>query len=685
MANNESEYPKNCCGCTPLYWGCNNSSPHKQNLKTINGESLIGTGDIQIPCGITGVYHECCGHGEIILRNHEDVIIGNIKIPLNGVSQETPTKITFTLEVDNTGAHFKVNDITQNLGLVTDNLPGLMSSASLKKLNELNSFDPNKFTLIRNNDGSYTLKYDSTQIGTIVIPAVPEYTPYTLPAATEETLGGVKVGSGLSITSDGVLSADDQTSGLVKESELNKKGYLTAADLVTINNESLIKTEGHSDIVITAGNGGLTKQEVEDIVKELLGEYALKSDIPTLKTINGQSLIVTEDSTNLIIKECNCSQEKPDEYTVTVMHNLGFYDYKVNDREWETGDEGDPSSFTVIKGSKVALRFNPSENNQELFYTFTEGTNWKSLEPTNNELDLGYVDANVIVYIQVQSQSTKLTVPANTQLIYKDTTYNAGETVTVTLGDEIELKAVTVEGKQFNGWDDLDTNLSKTIVVVSDTVLPHPSFIIPTPIYSGTISAENTEIGAEGGIVSPEVTNNIEKTWLGVPQDFTPTYKYKVNNGKELDSISIPANNTESPKTYTVTIIAYDGTENTGISTTMTITQAGKEVKTYTVLYGVSNIKPSSTSFTLDDAQSKVIKETDSKTTEIQITGEGKCWYMAIPTEERSVYKSFKWESEGFDCTPPESKVTEIGEYTVFPITSNSVVSSDYKVTIIRN
>lgn len=32
---------------------------------------------------------------------------------------------------------------------------------------------------------------------------------YTLPAATAETLGGVKVGSGLRI-SDGVLSADDQ-------------------------------------------------------------------------------------------------------------------------------------------------------------------------------------------------------------------------------------------------------------------------------------------------------------------------------------------------------------------------------------------------------------------------------------------------------------------------------------------
>ena len=34
---------------------------------------------------------------------------------------------------------------------------------------------------------------------------------YTLPAATASTLGGIKVGSGLSITEEGVLSADGLT------------------------------------------------------------------------------------------------------------------------------------------------------------------------------------------------------------------------------------------------------------------------------------------------------------------------------------------------------------------------------------------------------------------------------------------------------------------------------------------
>lgn len=54
---------------------------------------------------------------------------------------------------------------------------------------------------------------------------------YTLPAATKDTLGGVKVGNGLSIADDGTLSADAQpvdTSGLVSDvSMTNEDGVYT--------------------------------------------------------------------------------------------------------------------------------------------------------------------------------------------------------------------------------------------------------------------------------------------------------------------------------------------------------------------------------------------------------------------------------------------------------------------------
>ena len=52
---------------------------------------------------------------------------------------------------------------------------------------------------------------------------------YTLPAATETTLGGVKVGEGLSITEDGVLSANGITpaANVPESSASNVAGIVT--------------------------------------------------------------------------------------------------------------------------------------------------------------------------------------------------------------------------------------------------------------------------------------------------------------------------------------------------------------------------------------------------------------------------------------------------------------------------
>ena len=45
----------------------------------------------------------------------------------------------------------------------------------------------------------------------VVVPEIPTYTPYTLPAASTTTLGGVKVGTGLDVAADGTLSATAPT------------------------------------------------------------------------------------------------------------------------------------------------------------------------------------------------------------------------------------------------------------------------------------------------------------------------------------------------------------------------------------------------------------------------------------------------------------------------------------------
>ena len=65
---------------------------------------------------------------------------------------------------------------------------------------------------------------------------------YTLPPATASTLGGIKVGSGLSVTADGTLSADGITPA-VNQAELEATEL---ADVVTAFNALLnkLKTAG---------------------------------------------------------------------------------------------------------------------------------------------------------------------------------------------------------------------------------------------------------------------------------------------------------------------------------------------------------------------------------------------------------------------------------------------------------
>lgn len=77
---------------------------------------------------------------------------------------------------------------------------------------------------------------------------------YTLPAATASTLGGIKVGGGLSVTSDGTLSATGGGSGGVTRDEAVEFSYLTAT---VSNNTSTILTfeDGRGYAILTVSGG----------------------------------------------------------------------------------------------------------------------------------------------------------------------------------------------------------------------------------------------------------------------------------------------------------------------------------------------------------------------------------------------------------------------------------------------
>ena len=90
--------------------------------------------------------------------------------------------------------------------------------------------------------------------------------PYTLPAATTTTLGGVKVGSGLSVTTDGTLSADAQEYSLPTASyytlggirigsnlSMDSYGRVSAPDPYTLTKTDIIDKMGYTPAQVTAG------------------------------------------------------------------------------------------------------------------------------------------------------------------------------------------------------------------------------------------------------------------------------------------------------------------------------------------------------------------------------------------------------------------------------------------------
>lgn len=95
--------------------------------------------------------------------------------------------------------------------------------------------------------------------------------PYSLPAATTTTLGGVKVGSGLSVTTDGTLSADAQEYSLPTASyytlggirigsnlSMDSYGRVSAPDPYTLTKTDIIDKMGYTPASVTAGTYDLT-------------------------------------------------------------------------------------------------------------------------------------------------------------------------------------------------------------------------------------------------------------------------------------------------------------------------------------------------------------------------------------------------------------------------------------------
>ena len=168
----------------------------------------------------------------------------------------------------------------------------------------------------RNEDGGDTLVIGGKMIveeGATVEGLGEAASGYTLPAATADTLGGVKVGSGLSIDGDGVLSANgsalpvatSETVGGVKVGgglSVEEDGTLSADGytLPTANADTLggVKVGSglsiNEDGLLSANGGGVTPCEsiadlgndptISDIVRSFNALLAAMRSVGLMKT-----------------------------------------------------------------------------------------------------------------------------------------------------------------------------------------------------------------------------------------------------------------------------------------------------------------------------------------------------------------------------------------------------------------
>lgn len=271
------------------------------NIKTINGQSVIGSGNIDITEGGT-IDSELSTDSENAVQNK---VITNAlndkasKAELSNVSSEVGQKANKTdvytkQEVDNkfTNTQSQIDQISTDTAsinaevqtLKTDKQDTLVSGTNIKTLNGQSLL------------GEGNIEIQQSE----------------LPIASADTLGGVKVGTGLSINPDGVLSAnapewnnisgkpDDivniteklaskldtatynsEKSSFATKDELNSKADASAiADMAT---QTWVQGQGYltevpsnyvTDSELTEGLAG----------KQDKGDYALKSDLNTLAT-----------------------------------------------------------------------------------------------------------------------------------------------------------------------------------------------------------------------------------------------------------------------------------------------------------------------------------------------------------------------------------------------------------------
>lgn len=204
-------------------------------------------------------------NGSGLMLNSDKKKIKNIPSVVGeslGLKSTTSTDITFALYSKNTSAGYTVTyDVT--LKAATNSNAGLMSATDKVKLDSLSN--------------------------------------YTLPTADSSTLGGIKIGSGLNIDSNGTVSVDNKLYILVNSLESVSTPDVNKIYLV-LNSSSTSETNSFTEYVwITSDTGSKWEKLGEASATVDLADYYTKTEINNkLSPINNS---ITELNSNKVDKQ----------------------------------------------------------------------------------------------------------------------------------------------------------------------------------------------------------------------------------------------------------------------------------------------------------------------------------------------------------------------------------------------
>ena len=257
------------------------------NIKTINGQSLLGSGNftLNIP-SLNGYATQAWVNGKGFLTSIPSEYVTDTE--LNGRGFLTKATADSTYQA-------KGNYLTSVSWSQISGKPTFATVATSGSYNDLT----NK-------------------------PAIPS--AYTLPKATTSTLGGIKVGDGLEITSDGTLNCIiDPGSGSVSWGNISGKPSVFATNIASINDlnsgwDALLKAapnipslNGYATQAWVNGRGFLTKTTADGYYQPK-GNYLTsvswsqisgKPTIPNVSAVNNSGTVVLRIDSNTITFQSN--------------------------------------------------------------------------------------------------------------------------------------------------------------------------------------------------------------------------------------------------------------------------------------------------------------------------------------------------------------------------------------------